>query len=89
MEPDINPHFQRPIRILATQFHADPTGSGSATLILAQVIDSISYLALKSRCVGSLDPVHPCLVPDRRETVHTETGQQTFFVTSEIPCLFK
>jgi hypothetical protein len=58
---------------LATQFHADPTGSGSAILLLAQVIDSISYLALKGRGVGSLDPVHPCLVPDGRETVHIET----------------
>ncbi len=41
---------------------------------MAQVIDSISYLALKGRGVGSLDPVHPCLVPDRRETVHTRYG---------------
>jgi hypothetical protein len=40
---------------------------------MAQVMDSISYLALKGRGIGSLDPVHPCLVPDRRETVNTET----------------
>ncbi len=61
---------------LATQFHAEPTGPRSATQILAQVTDSISYLALKGRGVGSLDPVHPCLVPDHMETVHTAIRQK-------------
>jgi hypothetical protein len=63
MDPDTDPYLNADTDSdLATQFHADPTVPGSATLVLAQVMDSTVFLTLPSSAAVSAPWIRSTLV---------------------------